>query len=137
MINPKSINMSLKLEKTIKRYSISFRQMVVREIEEGKGYEHVRKKYDIGGMSTINNWVKLFGKDHLLNKIVKIETMDEQNRFKQLEQENRKLKEKLADIYMIKDCLEEVIKLANEEYRTDLKKNFGTRLPNNSEANTQ
>ena len=63
--------------------------------------------------------------------------MDEQNRFKQLEQENRKLKEKLADIYMIKDCLEEVIKLANEEYRTDLKKNFGTRLPNNSEANIQ
>ena len=127
-----------KQQKTTLRYSISFKQKVVQEIEEeGLSFSEAARRYGIKGGETLQKWVLTFGKNHLLNKIVKIETMDEQNRFKQLEQENRKLKEKLADIYMIKDCLEEVIKLANEEYRTDLKKNFGTRLPNNSEANIQ
>lgn len=118
-------------QKTSFRYSISFRQMIVKEIEEGKSIESVRKKYDIGGGGTIQKWIKNFGKNHLLNKIVKVETMDERNRMKQLEEENKKLKMALGDSYMAKECLEGVIRMANEEYRTDLKKNFGDHLPNN------
>lgn len=124
-------------QRKVVRYSISFKQMVVNEIEEGGGLEHVRKKYDIAGYGTISNWVKRFGKYHLLNKIVRIETMNEKDRLKQLEADNLRLKVALADAYMAKDCLEGVIKMANEEYRTDLKKNFGNQLPNNSKGNTK
>jgi transposase-like protein len=113
----------------ILRYSVSFKQMVVNEIEQGGGLEYVRKKYDIGGYSTISRWLRELGRNHLLNKIVRIETMSEKDKLKKLEHENQKLKLALANAYMAKDCLEGVIKMANEEYKMDLKKNFGDQLP--------
>lgn len=114
------------------RYSISFKQMVVKEIEEGGCFEEVRRKYGLGGTSTIQRWVKALGRDHLLNKIVRIETMTEKDKLKALEEENKRLKMALADTFLAKDCLEAVIKMANEEYKTDLKKNFADQLPNSS-----
>jgi transposase-like protein len=129
--------MKTKEQKTTIRYSISFKQMVVKEIEEGKSIEEQRKKYDIRGGQTIQNWVKTFGKNHLLNKIVRVETMDERNRIKHLEEENKKLKLALADANMAKECLEGLVKMADKEYQTDLKKNFGDRLPNNTVINSR
>lgn len=117
------------------RYSISFKQMIVKEIEEGGCFNFIRKKYDIAGTSTIQGWVKTFGKHHLLNKIIRVETMNEKDRLKQLEEDNKKLKLALADAYMAKDCLEGVIRMADEEYKTDLKKNFGSRSPNKLAVN--
>ena len=127
---------TIEQRKTI-RYSISFKQMVVKEVEEGSSMEFVRKKYDIGGGSTIQKWIMAFGKHHLLNKIIRVETMDDRDRLKQLEEDNKKLKMALADAYMAKDCLEGVIKMADEEYKTDLKKNFGSRLPGKTKSDTQ
>jgi MarR-like DNA-binding transcriptional regulator SgrR of sgrS sRNA len=49
----------------------------------------------------------------------------EKDRVKELEKEVRKLKEALADAYLSKDVAEKIIELANKEYKTDLKKNFG------------
>ena len=119
------------------RYSIGFKQMVVQEIEKGHSFDEVRKKFDISGTATIQAWVKKFGKNHLLNKIVRIETMKDKDRVKQLEEENKRLKVKLAETYMARDCLEGLIKMANEEYKTDLKKNFGTHLPDNFRKHIQ
>jgi transposase-like protein len=128
--------MSSKQQRTTVRYSISFKQMVVKEIEEGvHSVDHVRRKYGIGGGATIYKWISNFGKNHLLNKIIKVETMDERDRLKQLEEENKRLKMALADAFMAKDCLEGVIKMANKEYKTDLKKNFGDRLPGDLKEN--
>lgn len=109
--------------------------MVVKEIEEGDSIELVRKKYDIGGGSTIQHWIKKLGKNHLLNKIVRVEMLDERNKIKQLEEENKKLKMALGDAYMENKCLEGVIKMAAEEFKIDLKKNFGEQLPNNLKKN--
>ncbi len=129
--------MATKEQKTSIRYSISFRQMVINEVEQGINVETLRRKYDIRGGATIQRWIKLYGKHHLLNKIIKVETMDEKDRLKQLEADNKKLKIALADAYMAKDCLEGVIRMANEEYKTDLKKNFGDHLPENLKSNTK
>jgi len=129
--------MKTKEQRTIVRYSISFKQMIVKEIEKGNSIELTRKKYDIKGGDTIQQWISNFGKNHLLNKIVRIETMDERSKIKQLEEDNKKLKIALADAYMAKDCLEGVIKMANQEYKTDLKKSFGDQLPNNLKGNTK
>ena len=124
-------------QKSIIRYSISFRQMIVKEIEEGGGLEQVKKKYDIHGGNTVQRWIKNFGKNHLLNKIIRVETMDERNKIKQLEEDNKRLKLALADAYMAKDCLEGVIRMADKEYKTDLKKNFGEQLPDNTKISTK
>ena len=129
--------MATKQQKSTIRYSISFKQMVIREVEQGINMEALRRKYDIRGGATIQQWIKLYGKQHLLNKIIKVETMDERDRVKQLEADNKKLKMALADAYMAKDCLEGVIRMANEEYKTDLKKNFGDQLPESLKKNTK
>jgi len=110
--------------------------MIVHQIEEGGTFEGVRKKYGISGTGTIQSWVKKYGKHHLLNKTIRVETMNEKDHLKALEAENKQLKIKLAETYMIKDCLEELIKKANEEYKTDLKKNFGTQSPSGSKMST-
>lgn len=122
-------------QKTSIRYSISFKQMVVKEIEEGGSMESARKKYGIGGGCTIQQWIKKLGKNHLLNKIVRVEMIDERNKIKQLEEENKKLKMALGDAYMENKCLEGVIKMANDEFKIDLKKNFGELSPNNLKEN--
>lgn len=108
------------------RYSISFKQKVVREVEEeGIGINAVQRRYGIKGGSTVNKWIKQFGKNHLLNKIIRIEMKGEKDRTRELEREIKKLKEALADAYLARECAEKIIELANEEYKTDLKKNFG------------
>lgn len=116
-------------QRTIIRYSISFKQKVVREIEkEGLSIFEARRRYDIKGTSTIQGWLKKFGENHLLNKVVRIEMKGEQDRIKALEEENKKLKLALADATIEKRILETLIDVVNEHYDTDVKKNLG-RLP--------
>jgi transposase len=111
---------------TVIRYTIGFKQKVVREIEEeGLTFSNASRRYGIKGGTTIQKWVKQFGKYHLLSKHVRIETMEEKDRIKQLEQEVTKLKMALADSTMAQRCLEVLIDEANKEYQTDLKKSFG------------
>ena len=106
------------------RYSISFKQKVVKEVESGLAIEAVRRRYDIGGGSTIQKWIRQFGKNHLLNKIVRVETRDEKDRVKELEAEVKKLKLALADSMLENRALETLIEIVDEHYDTDVKKNF-------------
>ncbi|HTG54973.1 MAG TPA: transposase [Niabella sp.] len=106
------------------RYSISFKQKVVKEVESGLAIEAVRRRYDIGGGSTIQKWIRQFGKHHLLNKIVRVETRDEKDRVKELEAEVKKLKLALADSMLENRALETLIEIVDEHYDTDVKKNF-------------
>lgn len=111
------------------RYSISFKQKVVKEIEEeGMGIQQAARRYGIKGGSTIQGWIKQFGKNHLLNKIVRVEMKGEKDRVKELESEIKKLKIALADATMEKHVLETLIEVVNEHYGTDVKKNLGQQL---------
>jgi transposase len=116
-------------KRTVNRYSISFKQMVVREIESGQGITTTRHKYGIRGCGTISNWLRSFGKDHLINKIVRIETMEEKDQIRELQRQLMEAKVALADSLLAQRCLEIVIDEANKEYKTDLKKNFGIAAP--------
>ncbi len=124
--------------KSIRRYSLSFKRQVVKEVEEGSStIEWVRKKYGIKGGSTIQNWISKFGKLHLLNQVIRIETMEEKDRIKHLEQEIKQLKLALADSVLAQRSLEVVIDEANKEFKTDLKKNFGDSASTGSEKNSK
>ena len=117
-------NMTNQQRETI-RYSISFKQKVVKEIEEGLTFTQAARRYGIRGGATIQKWIKHFGKNHLLNKIVRVEMKGEKDRVKQLEAEVKKLKIALADATMEKHVLETLIDIVNENYQTDVKKNLG------------
>lgn len=122
------------LNRIMRRYSLSFKQQVVRELEEGgASKESIRKKYGIKGGSTLHKWIRKFGKDHLINQVIRIETMEEKDRIKYLEEEIKKLKLALADSLLAERSLEVVIDEANKEYKTDLKKNFGESASRDSE----
>jgi hypothetical protein len=56
----------------------------------------------------------------------------EEDKFKQLEAENKRLKIALADATLAKDVLETLIHVVNEHYQTDVKKNFGQALLNDA-----
>jgi transposase-like protein len=120
-----------KQQKTIVRYSISFKQKVVKEIEEeGLSHSETMRRYGIRGASTINNWLMRFGKNHLLNKVVRVEMKGEKDRLKELEAQVKKLKIALADATLAKDALETLIEVVNEYYETDVKKNLGQKQSN-------
>lgn len=118
-----------KQQRTITRYSISFKQKVVREIEEeGLAISKAARRYGIKGGSTIHTWLIKFGKNHLVSKIVRVEMKGEKDRVKELESEVKKLKIALADATMEKYALETLVNIVDEHYETDVKKNLGQQL---------
>ena len=123
--------------KYTRRYSLSFKQQVVRELEEtGVSKNWIKKKYGIKGGMTLQKWIYKFGKGHLINQVIRIETMEEKERIKYLEEEIKKLKLALADSLLAQRSLEVVIQEANQEYKTDLKKNFGETASKGSEKSS-
>jgi len=113
----------------IKRYSLSFKQKVVNEIEEGKlRISEAQKLYDIRGAETIPCWIKKLGKNHLLNKVVRIELKDEVSKLKQIEKEKRELEAALAQAHLKIMSLEKMLEIAGREYGEDFKKRYDTKV---------
>jgi transposase len=122
-----------KQQRTIIRYSLSFKQQVVREIEQqGLCHGEAMRRYGIKGGETIKRWLTLLGKNELLNKVVRVEMKGEKDRLKQLEAEVLKLKIALADATVAKHALETLIEVVNEHYQVDVKKNFEAQLSKSS-----
>ncbi len=124
--------MTKRSRKTI-RYSNCFKLQVVKELEEeGLSLSEIKRKYGIKGGSTVQNWVKKYGKNHLLNKIVRIETMNERDELKRLREENKRLKIAYAELSLNHKCSEAVIEMSDEMFGLDLKKKYEQELLKNS-----
>ncbi len=118
-----------KVQKTTTRYSDCFKLQVVEEIENnGLSIKDCRLKYGIGGGSTIQKWLLKYGKQHLLNKIVRVETRDEIDELKRLRAENEALKKAYAELALHHKCSEKVIEVADELFNMDLKKKYEQEL---------
>jgi hypothetical protein len=81
--------------------------------------------YDIRGCETIQKWIRKFGKNHLLSKVVRIEMKDEKDRVKELEKRIRQLESALADEHIKNAVLESLVEIARDKYGLDLKKKSG------------
>ena len=111
------------------RYSEAFKLKVVNEIERGKyNINQAGKLYGINGGSTIYYWLKKYGVNHKLCKVVRIEMPGEINRIKELEAEVKQLKVALADEHLARVAFETLVDIAKEDYGLDLKKKVGTPL---------
>lgn len=120
-------------QRIILRYSLAFQQKVVSEIESGElSIAEARRVYDIKGWGTIARWLRKLGKQHFLNKVVRIEMKDEKDRVRQLEKEKRELESALAQAHLKNLTLEALIEIAKERYNIDLKKNIGEKESKNS-----
>ena len=104
------------MRKTTVRYSDCFKRSVIEEIEKnGLSIEDCRRKYAIGGATTIQKWLKMYGKNHLLNKIVRVETIDEIQEIKALKKEIKALKEAYAEMTIEKKVYETYLQVYGEE----------------------
>ena len=104
------------MRKTTVRYSDCFKRSVIEEIEKnGLSIEECRRKYAIGGATTIQKWLKMYGKNHLLNKIVRVETIDEIQEIKALKKEIKALKEAYAEMAIEKKVYETYLQVYGEE----------------------
>jgi transposase len=88
--------------KLVVRYSEAFKLQVVRQLEQG----HFDSPWAAGqacgvkGAGTVARWVRQFGKDHLLGKMVRVMKADEQSEVKALRKQVRELKTALADAHL-------------------------------------
>ena len=81
------------------RYSEAFKRKVVEGLEKGelRNQAEARELYGIRGGSTIHSCLRKYGKNHLIAKVVKVESMKERDRMKQLKRKIRELEKALAD----------------------------------------
>ena len=121
------------MSKKTYRYSDCFKLNVVTEIEKnGLTIQEARLKYGIKGGATIQKWLVKFGKNHLLNKVVRVETKDERNELKRLRDENEKLKIAYAELAIDHKLSEKVLEKADEMMGLDLKKKYEQALSQKS-----
>ena len=88
--------------KRIVRYSEAFKLKVVRDLEEGRygSAGEVSRAYGIKGAMTVAKWVRRYGKDHLLGKVIHVMKADEQTEVQALRKQVRELKAALADAHL-------------------------------------
>ena len=88
--------------KPVIRYSEAFKLQVVRELEQGRfgSLAEAGRAYGVRGAMTVGAWVRRFGKDHILGKVVRIMKADEQAEVQALRKQVRELKAALADAHL-------------------------------------
>lgn len=109
-------------------YPESFRLKVVKEVESGLySKDEIRRKYGIGGKTTILYWCRKYGR-----KDYPYMPQSKKNTTKTMDDKDKRIAElesKLAQQELAIDALEALIEVANEIYGTDLKKKVGIKRP--------
>ena len=105
------------------RYSEAFKRQVVLELEDGtsSSIEAVSLKYGIGGHGTVARWIRKYGRNHLLPKVVRVETPDERTELQIFKARIRDLEKALADTQMDALLYRAHFELACEELGQDPK----------------
>lgn len=104
---------------TTRRYSDAFKRQVVESVEQ-EGYTQTQAAAHYGcAQESVRRWIKEFGKNHLLNKVVNIQTMDETSRIEELTNQVKLLKQALADAHIDQKLTEAQLKLACQQLKVE------------------
>ena len=105
----------LKNKHTVRQFSESFKLKVLSELSDGKYTKReLSRLYNIG-YTTINDWIKKYGREDLMNLRVTIETMDELSKVQALKKEIAKLKELLIKKDLDALVIDSYLEVAAEE----------------------
>jgi transposase-like protein len=118
------------MTKKIRRYSEAFKRQVVAEYEAGNNISDLAKKYGITGGMTIKYWIKKYAKDGFRHELVRIQTAEEANRVRELEQQVKDLEQALGRVMLEKLKLESILEVLQEKEVDMVKKN---ELPSSSD----
>jgi transposase-like protein len=120
-----------KNDKVIRRYSEPFKLKILDEITTGKlNKNQLGKLYGIAP-TTINEWIRKYERNDLMNTRVKVETKDEIARIKELQKEIEQLKKRHLKKDLDAMVEESYLEVAAEKlgYKTvqELKKKLSTK----------
>lgn len=109
-------------QRIIFRYSMSFQQQVVEELESGRfsSISEAKEHYGIAGASTVQNWLVKYGRNHLCAKVVRVEKPNEKDQIQQLKKQIKQLKEALGQTQAENVINQEFLKIACEQLGQDL-----------------
>ena len=107
----------------IKRYSEGFKRQVIAEYEAGSSIPELNRKYGITGGNTIRFWIKKYARESFRHELVRIQTTEEANRVKELEQQVQQLEQALGKVVLEKLKLESIVEELEEVYGVEVKKN--------------
>ena len=110
------------VKKVIRQYSEAFRIQVVREYEAGESIFSLRRKYGIGGKHTVQDWVKKYGTEGLRRGLMVMQTAEERDQVKELQERNRQLEQLVAQLSLDKLMLESTVAVIERDYGIDVKK---------------
>lgn len=86
--------------KEVIRYSESFKQKVVNEISKGKfiSCAEASQAYSISGTNTVRRWIKKYGRNDLLPKVIRVESENDKDQIKALRQQIAELEKTVKDL---------------------------------------
>lgn len=114
-------------------YSESFKMTVVAEVISGQISQNAaQKKYGIGGHCTISKWIKKYGTNKEIKKILKVRMPHDKLKIKELKTRVHQLEHLVSDLQLEKKALDKLIELAEREYKISIKKNSGLQQLTNS-----
>jgi transposase-like protein len=98
------------------RYSEAFKLHVVRELEEGKHANcwAARQAYGIRGATTVQLWMRKYGKSHLLRKVVRVQTPEERSELRKAKDRIKDLETALVDAHLDLRLQQSYLELACE-----------------------
>jgi transposase len=104
------------------RYSEAFKRQVVAELERGKlgSITEASRVYGIRGAATVAQWIRKYGREGLLPKKVKIETLKERDELKEARKRVRQLESALADAHIDCSLGDSYLKIACERLGIDI-----------------
>lgn len=112
-------------------YSEAFKIEVVKHFETNRlSLQETSRMYGITGSATLKTWIRKYGKETSLNKVIRVEKPDEKKRLKELENEVKKLKVALADSHLREITAESTLEVAAEMMGLtpeELKKKLGVK----------
>ena len=87
------------MERDAVRYSEAFKLQVVAELGAGRlrSHEEARRRYGIGGSSTVGKWVRRYGPAHLQRRVIRVETTNERDQVAALKARIAELERAVVD----------------------------------------
>ena len=98
------------------RYSDCFKRQVVDDLENGRfsSIQAACEHYGIPGKSTVPNWLRRYGMNHLRAKVVRVEKPDEADQIRELRRQVAQLQRALGQTQAENVLNAEFLKLACE-----------------------
>lgn len=123
-----------------KVYTSSFKRQVVQEVLSGQiSKESARKRYGIGGNTTILDWMRVYAgyktKQTGINPLLNLQAMQIDNEKARLEEEIKHLQSELDHAKLKGRAYQIMVELAKEQYGLDLEKKSGAKQSKHSKKN--